>query len=223
MVLWKFTLREIKSRPGRATLTLLSIVISVAAVVAVTISTNTTHQAYKDMYESVAGRAAFEIVADQDRFFDTRIVKTLEKVSGVKTVIPLIQKWPTRLTFDKQRPLVMIMGMDTVRNELSHDYELKQGRIFTVNDNAEDVAMMESGFADALGIRVGDEIKLTHDVFRNGIVDSFKVVGLLSPRGTSNFNQMRHDFPAHRRGSILLFQNWGRHQPREHHPETRHR
>ena len=54
MVLWKFTLREIKSRPGRATLTLLSIVISVAAVVAVTVSKNTTHQAYKDMYESVS-------------------------------------------------------------------------------------------------------------------------------------------------------------------------
>ena len=64
MVLWKFTLREIKSRPGRATLTLLSIVISVAAVVAVTVSKNTTHQAYKDMYESVAGRAALEVVAE---------------------------------------------------------------------------------------------------------------------------------------------------------------
>jgi putative ABC transport system permease protein len=189
MVLWKFTLREIKSRPGRATLTLLSIVISVAAVVAVTVSTNTTHQAYKDMYESVAGRAAFEIVAEQDRFFDTRIVKTLDQIPGVKTVIPLIQKYPTRLTFNKQRPLVMIMGVDTTRNELAHDYELKQGRIFTAKDNADEVVMMESGFADALGIQVGDEIKLTHDVFRNGIVDSFKVVGLLSPRGTSNFNQ----------------------------------
>jgi len=36
VILWKFTLREIKSRPGRAMLTLLSIVIGVAAVVAVT-------------------------------------------------------------------------------------------------------------------------------------------------------------------------------------------
>jgi len=111
MVLWKFTLREIKSRPGRATLTLLSIVISVAAVVAVTVSKNTTHQAYKDMYESVAGRAAFEVVADQDRFFDTRIVKTLGKVEGVKAVIPLIQKI-TRLAFNKLRPFALVMGVD---------------------------------------------------------------------------------------------------------------
>ena len=118
MVLWKFTLREIKSRPGRATLTLLSIVISVAAVVAVTVSKNTTHQAYKEMYESVAGRAAFEVAADSDRFFDTRIVKTLEKVDGVKEVIPLIQK-PTRLAFNKQRLFTIVMGVDPVRNESS--------------------------------------------------------------------------------------------------------
>ena len=173
MVLWKFTLREIKSRPGRATLTLLSIVISVAAVVAVTVSKNTTHQAYKDMYESVAGRAAFEVVADHERFFDTRIVKTLEKVDGVKTVIPLIQKYFTRLTFNKQRPSIMVMGVDPKRNELYQDYELKQGDGFTKEESEEDVAMMEVGFAEALGVKVGDEIKLTHDVFRNGIVEFF--------------------------------------------------
>ena len=50
MILWKFTLREIKNRPGRATLTLLSIVIGVAAVVAVTVGTATTNQACQEMY-----------------------------------------------------------------------------------------------------------------------------------------------------------------------------
>ena len=59
MVLWKFASREIRNRPGRAILTLLSIVIGVAAVVAVTISTATTNQAYKEMFESVTGKAAF--------------------------------------------------------------------------------------------------------------------------------------------------------------------
>ena len=70
MILWKFTLREVKSRPGRATLTLLSIVIGVAAVVAVTVGTATTNQACQDMYASVAGRAALEVVAEGDGFFD---------------------------------------------------------------------------------------------------------------------------------------------------------
>jgi putative ABC transport system permease protein len=185
MVLWKFTLREIKSRPGRATLTLLSIVISVAAVVAVTVSKNTTHQAYKDMYESVAGRAAFEVVADQDRFFDTRIVKTLGKVEGVKAVIPLIQKI-TRLAFNKLRPFALVMGVDSARSELAQEYELKQGDGFPKENTDDDIAMMEVGFANALGVKAGDEIKLT---VGNGTVKIFTVVGLLAPRGTSNFNQ----------------------------------
>ena len=69
MILWKFTLREVKNRPGRATLTLLSIVIGVAAVVAVTVGTATTHQAYQEMYESVAGRAALEVASESGGFF----------------------------------------------------------------------------------------------------------------------------------------------------------
>ncbi len=185
MVLWKFTLREIKSRPGRATLTLLSIVISVAAVVAVTVSKNTTHHAYKDMYESVAGRAAFEVAADRDRFFDERIVKALGMVGGVKEVTPLIQK-TTRLVFNKQNLLTIVMGIDPLRNELTHEYDLKQGDGFPKQDTDDDIAMMEVGFADALGVKVGDEIKLT---VGNGAKKIFTVVGLLAPRSTSNFNQ----------------------------------
>ena len=44
-------------------LTLLSIVISVAAVVAVTVGRTTTQEACETMYENVAGRAALEIAA----------------------------------------------------------------------------------------------------------------------------------------------------------------
>ena len=70
---------EIKSRPGRATLTLLSIVIGVAAVVAVTVSTATTNQACRDMYVNVAGRAAFEVVGDGDSYFPEGIADQIEK------------------------------------------------------------------------------------------------------------------------------------------------
>jgi putative ABC transport system permease protein len=194
MVLWKFTSREIKSRPGRATLTLLSIVISVAAVVAVTVSKNTTHQAYKDMYENVSGRAAFEVAADQYRFFNPRIIQTLEKSPGVKEVIPLVQEYFMRLTFNKQRPITAVMGVDPAKNDLVNDYDLKQGNFFSdkkgkeKEDGTEElVAMMEAGFADALGVKVGDKIKLT--VLVGKIVETFTVVGLLAPKGTAHFNQ----------------------------------
>lgn len=199
MVLWKFTLREIKSRPGRATLTLLSIIISVAAVVAVTVSKNTTHQAYKDMYESVAGRAAFEVVRDNDQFFDPRYIAPLEKVPGVKAVIPQVQT-KTKLYYNNhgkdQRLFTLVTGVDPSRNTILQEYELKQGEFFgnakpSENEDADEVpriAMMEAGFAEGLGIKVGDDIKLITPTSVS--VKKFKVMGLLAPRGTSNLSQL---------------------------------
>ena len=45
MILWKLTARELRRRPGRALLTLLSIAIGMAAVVSVSLGTATTRQA----------------------------------------------------------------------------------------------------------------------------------------------------------------------------------
>ena len=88
MVLWKFTFKEMKHRPGRAILTLLSIVIGVAAVVAVSISTATTHQAYQQIYQSVAGRAALEVVAAGGGIYADDVVPMLEKTPGVEAAAP---------------------------------------------------------------------------------------------------------------------------------------
>src|SRR4029079_12237447 len=57
MVNWKFAWREVRMRPSRAILTLLSIVIGVAAVVAVTIASGTTGHAFDEIYKAVAGKA----------------------------------------------------------------------------------------------------------------------------------------------------------------------
>ena len=91
MVLWKFVRREIVSRPGRATLTLLSIVIGVAAVVAVQISTITTHDAAMEMFQSVTGRAAFDVVSESS-FFDEEDAAAVEKTPGVKAAVPVARK-----------------------------------------------------------------------------------------------------------------------------------
>ena len=98
MILWKFTLREVKSRPGRATLTLLSIVIGVAAVVAVSVGTATTNRACQEMYAALAGRAALEVVAAGGGFFDEDVAAEIAQTPGVKAAVPSIQKFPPRCT-----------------------------------------------------------------------------------------------------------------------------
>ena len=66
--LWKFTTGEVRRRPGRTLLTLLGIVIGVAATVAIRISIHTTRQAQRDMFAVVSGRAELEVVASMRRF-----------------------------------------------------------------------------------------------------------------------------------------------------------
>jgi putative ABC transport system permease protein len=182
MILWKFTFREIKSRPGRATLTLLSIVIGVAAVVAVTVGTATTNEAFKEMYASVAGRAAFEVVAAGESSFDENVLAGIEKVPGVKVASPTVQR-ATALRFGDNRVELAVMGVDLARDKAVRDYELAEGRFF-VDDKNE--AMLEVGLARGIGLKVGDQVKISDSRARP---KSFKVVGLLSPRGVAGFRQ----------------------------------
>ena len=185
MILWKFTLREIKSRPGRATLTLLSIVIGVAAVVAVTVGTATTHKAYQEMYERVAGRAALEVTAEGGGFFNDAIVDKIEQTPGVKLAVPTVQRI-SALWHQNKHVRLLVMGIDAAHDEAVRDYELKEGKLFSGKYDA----LLETGFARGLGVGVGDEVKLA--ATRGGLSGSMKrlkIVGLLSPRGAAGFNQ----------------------------------
>lgn len=181
MILWKFTLREIKNRPGRATLTLLSIVIGVAAVIAVTVGTATTYQASQDMYVAVSGRAALEVVTAGDGFFDESVVEDIEKTPGVKAVVPSVEE-RTSLRFQGNKCNPLAMGIDPARDSAIRDYELAEGEFFKKKYEA----LLETGFAQALGISVGDEVKL--HTTRRGI-KAFKIVGLLSSHGAAGFKK----------------------------------
>jgi len=183
MVLWKFTAREVKSRPGRATLTLLSIVISVAAVVSVTVSTTTTHQAYKEMYENLTGRAALEVVAAGGGPFSAdKVVPLLRQTPGVKAVAPVLQQ-PTLLY--RGRPIeALAMGIDPDPdpNEAVRDYVLEKGHFFIDGEGV----LLETKFAEGLGIEIGDEIAIATT---KGGQQTVLVVGLLSSRGAASFSQ----------------------------------
>ncbi len=184
MVLWKFTLRELKSRPGRAMLTLLSIVIAVSAVVAVNVSSSTTRHAYEEMYAKLAGRAALEVIAEGGAPYSESVVAKLEKVPGVKTAVPVLREPCTlyRKTGDKTVKLFFsVMGIDPTRDEWVRDYRLEEGEFFQGDEGA----LMEAGFAHGLGIQVGDEIGiLASKGYRR-----LPVIGFLASEGAAQFNQ----------------------------------
>jgi putative ABC transport system permease protein len=185
MILWKFTVREVKNRPGRATLTVLSIVIGVAAVVAVTVGTATTHQAYQEMYESVAGRAALEVASENGSFFPADVAAQIKQLPGVKAAVPTIQR-VSALWHDKNHVQMVVMGIDPAQDEAVRDYDLQAGTFFREKYDA----LLETGFARGLGVNLGDEVKIaTSRGGLHGSIKKFKITGLLSPRGAAHFNE----------------------------------
>ncbi len=92
MLYWRFAWRELRQRPSRPILTLLSIVIGVGAVVAVTIASGTTHRAFDQIFKTVAGQASLQISTPVGTDFDERIVAKVRVLPGVKAVAPMMSR-----------------------------------------------------------------------------------------------------------------------------------
>jgi putative ABC transport system permease protein len=177
MVLWKFSIREMLSRPGRAVLTLLSIVIGVAAVVSVTVATSTTRRAYRDMFASVNGRAALDVVAEGGGSLDEKVLSTVAEAPGVQAAVPLLQR-PTSMQVVDRKIRVMLLGIDTDRDAAVRNFNISKGRMFEGGKEL----VLEEGFAENLGISVGDEVLLLTPRL---LQQQMTVVGLLHWQGAA--------------------------------------
>lgn len=185
MVLRKLIAREVRRRPGRAILTLLSITIGIAAVVAVSMGKATTREAYRRMYDEIAGRAALEVSAEGGTRFSEKVAAVVEKVAGVDAAVPSFQR-PSVMFFQHKRLDVMVLGIDPAGDLKVRDYDPGEGRFLESTDD--DGAMLEIGFARAAGIKLGDEVKVMTTSGRPPL-KSCTVVGLLAPRGAAAFTK----------------------------------
>jgi len=176
MSLWKLIARQIRSRLGRTILTLLSIVIGVAAVVSVRITTTTTRRAYQDMFSAAAGRATLEVVAAGGGGFDAKLVGKLERLPQVKLARPVIQK-PTLLYFQGKRVKLLSLGVEGGKPGVARDYPLESGVLFENGKGA----VIAGSLARNLGIRLNDEVRL---LARKGL-RRMPVVGLLADDGAA--------------------------------------
>jgi putative ABC transport system permease protein len=176
MILWKFTWNEFRRRPGRAALTLLSIVIAVAAVVSVSVATSATRRAYDEMFRTVTGRADLEIMAAAGGAFDESTVALAEKTDGVQLAVPLIQRY-TIMYWDDSKTRLTALGIDLQKDKKVRNYRRTSGRGL---DKGAGI-WLDAAVARRFGLEVGDEVKL---LARIGL-ERTKLVGLFEPRGGS--------------------------------------
>ncbi len=178
MVNWKFAWREVRQRPSRAILTLLSIVIGVAAVVAVTIASGTTARTFDEIFRTVAGKAELEISAPIGTSFDENIAPQIQKLPDVQAVAPLIRR-NTVLYVGKKQYRLVALGIDPVHDPEVRDYEITAGNLQTFDKTGG--IMLDETFAKNAGIKVGQQIQfLTRRTFVWA-----KVAGLYKSRGVA--------------------------------------
>ena len=177
---WKLGWREIRLRPGRAMLTLASVVIAVAGVVAVSFASQTTHRAFDEIYLTIAGRAALEVSAQIGNTFDESLLDVVSAVRGVKAAAPLVQR--RTILYLGQRDIQMTaLGIDPTRDFGVHDYELGAGKSLAEANGV----MLNSATAENLDVKVDDPVDL---LTRRGMVTTH-VVGLYKMRGTPSTGQ----------------------------------
>ncbi len=184
MTLWRLIVRSLESRPGRAVLTLGSIMIGVAGVVSVGLAVHTTRGAYQKMYDALAGRAALEVRAMGAGGFSADISEQVTSTPGVKSAAPSIQRITNLYhTHDgtKKKAKILAVGIDPALDREVRDYEILVGDFFKDGKGL----LLEASFARSMGIDLHDEVRL---LTPSGL-KSVRVEGLLAPRGAAGFAQ----------------------------------
>lgn len=176
MALFRLSLRELQSRPVRSLLTLLSIVIGAAAIVATFLSSSSARLAQRAMVEGVTGNAHLEVQAAGGSSFDIREVLFLKEVPGIAVISPSVRRYSTLTTVDGEgRPggkyRVQLLGVDFLEDQKVRNLEYVSG----VNPFERDVGSKKSsgggesdsqevwcdeGFARSAKLELGQEVRL---------------------------------------------------------------
>ncbi|MEX2176341.1 MAG: FtsX-like permease family protein [Pirellulaceae bacterium] len=196
MSLRKYTTRAMQQRPGRTILTLISIVIGVAAAVSIDIGTATTRTTYEQMFAAVTGKATLEISAAGGVGFDEDLLAQVSAVSGVLVAAPIVEK-PSKLYVGERQIRLQVMGIDPARDRGVRDYEIVAGRQLDKGDEL----VLDEEFAKLLEIEVGDEV----GVFTQRLRKPFQVVGLVRPRGGEGLRRASLAFMPIGRAQVYFY------------------
>lgn len=171
---WKIAWREMRRHRARALLTWLSVVVGVAAVLAVGLSTGSARSAYQQMYQTITGRAALEITAAGGNTLDASLLDQVQAVPGVEDAVPLIQR-NSIMYYPGGRMNLIALGIDPARDAAVRDYRLVGGKQLSERGAG---ILLDASLAQSLNLKVGDRVKL---LVRRGFVET-TVVGLVQPR-----------------------------------------
>lgn len=179
MRLLGYCTREMRQRPGRTLLTLLGIVLGVAAIVSISVTIKATRGTYRQLFETLTGRAALEVVAEGYGGFDPELAARLREIHGVRAAVPVIQTPAGCFGASGAQP-VMALGVDPSIDASAREYVLLEGALF----GGEEGVVLDAGFAERSGLKMRSTARL---LTPTGLI-GLPVVGLLASKGAALVN-----------------------------------
>ncbi len=181
MIPLRLSIREMQRRPLRALLTLGSVVIGVAAIVSVAMTTSASKEAQRSLTQAVTGKSQLEITADGGGLFDPEFVDNVQKVRGVESVAASLRRFVILQLPDDRKSRVQVVGVEPAFYQQLQAMDMKRGRLV----EARDEVVLDESFARSLRIELDQEVRfLTSTGFRTA-----RVVGLSSPKNAQSVLQ----------------------------------
>ncbi len=155
MIPWSFSWNNLRLRPLRTLLTVLSIAGGVAAVVAVLQAVAATRGQLDSMQKMLGEREVLEIVADDTSAFSIDTLPDLSQFSGVQKSIPVFRVF-TKIMLGSEEARGIAVGANLEEYLAGKEYTLISGKISTTANEV----CLEASVAEHLHAKIGDEIKI---------------------------------------------------------------
>ncbi len=182
MIPWSFCWNNIRLRPLRILLTILSIAGGVASIVAVVQATAATRNQLDSLHQTLSSRVALEVVAADDEVFPLSDVPPLQEIPGIQRVVPTYRVFALVYS-GRQHVRAVATGVDLGQYRSLRDFEVTAGRIC---EGPEEVCL-EAGAAERLNVRVGDDVQLRIRARR--WLTPRTVTGIIKPLGLSSVEE----------------------------------
>ncbi|REK18692.1 MAG: ABC transporter permease [Planctomycetota bacterium] len=180
MIYFRYAFRELQRHPGRWLISLLSVVIAVAAIVAVSSATVTTRMAYQQVFEALSGRADLEIVAHGGGHFNQGIAEKIREVPGTRAIVPVFHRG-TIVYGDDDKAKALAVGFVPDNPESLAGLEIVEGKL---PERINEIAI-QSSLASALGLKVGSRPRL----LTSSGLRTFTVSGIVEPETAARLRQ----------------------------------
>lgn len=156
MTLLHYMLTELRNRPGRSLLSLFSVTIAVAAIVAVSSATANTRSSYRRVFEFLAGRADLEVTAHGGSLFKQDIADKLRELPGVRDVVPVYRRVAKIGKAHEKKANSLVIGIEPDDPESISGFEVVEGRLPREGDEV----ALDLSVARALELHVGDPMRV---------------------------------------------------------------